>query len=138
MGRSYAYECPRCEFKARVSGGPDRGILVWVQTIVCWDCKNLYDAVTRLKAAEGSVSTAGGISRLNSPKGRIEAEPSLSLQSILNRVKPTGVKRFRWFNFKLQCPYSPIHRVGVWNDPGKCPKCKTYLDKSALPFRLWE
>ena len=49
-----------------------------------------------------------------------------------------AVKRFRWIRFKIRCPVSPAHRVQLWNDPGKCPKCGVYVEKNALPFRLWE
>ncbi len=133
MGRSYAYECPKCGLQAKVSGGADRGVLVWVQTISCRECKKLYDAVTRLKT--DALPEAEGKKQM---RGRMGAPPALSLPDVLGRLRPTGQKRFRWFSLKLQCPISPQHRVEGWNDPGHCPKCGTYLEKSALPYRLWE
>jgi transcription elongation factor Elf1 len=51
MGRSYWFECARCGYRAKVSGRVDRGFNFFVQTIVCRDCKELYDAVTRIKVA---------------------------------------------------------------------------------------
>ena len=49
MGRTYLFECSKCGYRARVSGGADRGRHVVVQTILCADCKELYDAVIAFK-----------------------------------------------------------------------------------------
>ena len=49
MGRSYWFECVRCGYRAKVSGGSDRGLNVFVQTVVCRECKELFDAVTKLR-----------------------------------------------------------------------------------------
>ena len=61
-----------------------------------------------------------------------------SFQAALNRLACLGAKAARWLEFDLQCPVSPLHRVQVWNEPDKCPKCGIYLEKGALPFRIWE
>jgi hypothetical protein len=53
MGRSYWFECPKCGYRAKVSGRADRGLTLFVQTILCSDCRQLYDAVTRLRVADG-------------------------------------------------------------------------------------
>ena len=136
MGRSYAFECPKCGLQAKVSGGPDRGILVWVQTISCRDCKRLYDAVTRLKMLDPNLSQ--GVDEHDASRDRVSATPPPAFNVVLLRVRPLGMRRYRWVSFKTQCPMSPIHRVEVWNDPGHCPRCGTFLEKSGLPFRLWE
>src|SRR5512140_3712375 len=52
MGRSYWFECSRCNYRAKVSGKPDRGVDFFVTTILCLDCKELFDAVTRLRWPE--------------------------------------------------------------------------------------
>ena len=57
---------------------------------------------------------------------------------MLNRLPTTGAKRFRWLQFKLQCPVSPHHRIESWNDPDKCPRCGVFLERNGLPFRIWE
>jgi len=139
MGRSYWFECPKCGYRAKVSGREDRGLTFFVQTLLCRDCKELHDAVTRLKVPYAPLG-AGGLGgwrwpKLN-PQGNLRAPPLF--QSVLGRLPPTGVKRFQWLSFKLQCPVSPIHRVRDWNDPDKCPKCGVYLEKGALPYRLWD
>jgi hypothetical protein len=56
MGRSYWFECSKCGYRAKVSGGADRGFHFYVQTIACGDCKQLYDAVTRLKVSDESTA----------------------------------------------------------------------------------
>jgi hypothetical protein len=38
----------------------------------------------------------------------------------------------------LHCPVSKNHSVHAWNDPGKCPRCGAFLEKSSLPYRLWD
>ena len=49
MGRSYWFECVKCGYRAKVSGRADRGLNFFVQTILCRDCRELYDAITRVK-----------------------------------------------------------------------------------------
>ena len=140
MGRSYWFECPKCGYRAKVSGRADRGLSFFVQTILCRDCRELYDAVTRLRVPDES-GRAGRPCRMApgqvaNPRRSFSAPPSF--QAVLNRLPQTGVKRFRWLPFKLQCPVSALHRVRSWNDPDKCPRCGVYLEKSALPYRLWD
>ena len=140
MGRSYWFECPKCGYRAKVSGRADRGLTFFVQTILCLDCRQLYDAVTRLRVpaeSDGLRSFAGWrLARSPASARNISSPPGF--QSVLNRLPQTGVKRFRWLPFKIQCPVSALHRVRSWNDPDKCPKCGIYLEKNALPFRLWD
>jgi hypothetical protein len=140
MGRSYWFECPKCGYRAKVSGRADRGLSFVVQTILCCDCRELYDAVTRLKVPDewGGLGIFGGLrqARFSRAHRRITAPPAF--QAVLNRLPLTGAKRFHWLPFKIQCPVSAIHRVRNWNDPDRCPKCGIYLEKSALPYRLWD
>ncbi len=140
MGRSYWFECSRCGYRAKVSGRADRGVSFFVQTILCCDCRELYDAVARLKVPDG-LAGWGNFGELRcatllKARPRITAPPSF--QAVLNRLPPTGTGRFKWLPFKLQCPVSAPHRVRAWNDPDRCPKCDVYLEKGALPYRLWE
>jgi hypothetical protein len=142
MGRSFAFECPRCSYRAKVAGGADRGFAFHVQTITCDGCHELYDAVTRLKVPIEStldswknVPTAGQRKKPAVPQP--PARPPL-FQAALNRLRPTGVQRFRWASFKLQCPVSPFHAVRPWGERDKCPKCGWHVEKQALPFRIWD
>jgi hypothetical protein len=139
MGRSYSFECSRCGFRAKVSGRPDRALDFFVQTILCRDCKQLYDAVTRIRWAEelpDGVAGLGSALRRTSLLSPPKSPPTF--EAALNRLRLAGLRRYRWTNFPLQCPVSRIHRVQSWNDPDKCPRCGVYLEKNALPYRIWE
>jgi len=142
MGRSYLFECSRCGYRAKVSGKTDRGLDFFVQTILCRDCKQLHDAVTRLRIpAEPPLALQKPNLGLRSRKllnsQRIPTRPP-NFDTALNRLPYRGVTRFRWLQFKPQCPVSHIHRIEEWTDPGKCPRCGLYLEKSALAYRIWD
>jgi len=139
MGRSYWFECPKCAYRANVSGRADRGLSFCVQTIRCRDCNELFDAVSRIKVPD-QFRALGLVAELRPAKsfnlsGSLRVAPSF--QAVLNRLPPTGVQRFRWLAFKVQCPVTAWHRIENWNAPDRCPKCGTYLEQSVLPFRIW-
>jgi len=140
MGRSYWFECLKCGYRAKASGRADRGLSFCVQTILCRECKELYDAVTRLKVPDesGGLLSVGKLHKAGFPKARPNITTPPTFQSALNRLPLAGVKRFRWLAFKLQCPVSAFHRVRGWNEPDRCPKCGVFLEKSALAYRLWD
>jgi len=139
MGRSYWFECPKCGYRAKVSGHADRGLTFFVQTILCCDCMELYDAVTRWRVPDERLGL-GSLPRWRqtrlTPQRGLSAPPAF--QSLLNRLPQTGVKQFKWLPFKLQCPVSAFHRVRGWNEPDRCPKCGIYLEKNARPYRFWD
>lgn len=136
MGRSYLFECEKCSYKAIVSGGADEGYEFHVQTTMCRDCRILFDAVVRLRVPDGGLKIPNELQRFRSRKSPHGTPPSF--ETVVNRLPPMGIKRFKWAQFKIHCPVSLAHRVQAWNEPGKCPRCGTFLDKSALPFRHWE
>lgn len=142
MGRSYWFECGKCGYRAKVSGRADRGLDFFVQTILCRDCRELYDAVTRLRVPDesrwGWPHPAGSWRRVKLSKLHPDASRPPSFQSVLNRLPYAGVRRFRWVQFGLRCPVSPRHRVQCWNEPDRCPRCGLYLEKNALPYRIWD
>ena len=140
MGRSYWFECSRCGYRAQVSGGPDRGLHFYSQTVACMNCKRLFDAVTRVRVADaqgfglrGALSSWRHHAMLSQDPG---APPSF--QAMLSRLPPKGENRFLWLNYGLQCPVSSIHKVEAWNAPNKCPCCGAYLERNVLPYRIWE
>ena len=139
MGRSYLFECPKCGYKAKVSGRADHGFDFSVQTILCRDCKKLYDAVIRLKVVHQvgfKFSPGSPANRMRKTRTAPDAPPAFD--TVLNRLPLPGAKRFRWLQFKIRCPVSSVHKVQVWNEPDRCPRCGIYLEKNALPFRMWE
>jgi hypothetical protein len=137
MGRTYLFECSRCGYRAKVSGGADGGFGFAIQTIHCVECKQLYDAVTDLKVPVTTALSRWKLkaSRLDAPKG--PSKPP-TFQAALNRLMFPGAKRFRWLHFQAVCPVAAHHRVKVWQQPGQCPKCGYFLECNAVPFRLWD
>jgi hypothetical protein len=142
MGRTYWFECSRCGYRAKASGREDRGFGFFIQTIACRDCKSLYDAVIRMKTpVDPDSKIRNGSFGLQGfrPANRLRAPTSPPVfQSVLNRLTFRGVKKFEWVQFKPQCPVSASHRVEPWNDPDKCPRCATYMEKHPLPYRIWD
>ena len=137
MGRTYLFECSKCGYRAKVSGGADEGLHFAVQTISCTDCKELYDAVTDMKVPVTSPVARWKLkaSRLDVPK--IPTMPPKFI-AMLNRLPPTGAKRYLWLHFKAMCPEAAHHRVKAWKQPDKCPRCGYFLEANALPFRRWD
>jgi len=131
------FECPRCHYRTVVAGGADAGFHCWVQTIICYDCKALHDVPTRVRVAVEPKKpvTASKLGRAELLPAR-EQIPDVTL--VQNRLFVTLAKEFRWISFKLRCPKSDTHRIAPWRDPGKCPRCATQLERTAVPYRVWD
>jgi hypothetical protein len=139
MGRSYWFECSKCGYRAAVSGGADRGLNFFAQTILCLDCKQLFDALTRWRVPdEAALRPRLGLRTVKAATASRNSRVPPSFAVALNRLPYRGVKRYKWLSFQVQCPVSPHHRVQHWNEPGRCPRCGAYLEKNALPYRLWD
>jgi len=143
MGRSYIFECAKCGYRAKVSGRADRGVAFFVQSILCRDCKELYDAVVRVLAPDGAaqrIRRGQGMLRLPiaGADGRGRGGNAPTFEAMLKRMPFRGARRFKWVQFKLLCPVSPYHRVHSWTEPAGCPRCGAYLEKNAVPFRIWD
>jgi hypothetical protein len=137
MGRSYWFECSRCGYRVRASGGLDRGRDFYVETIVCAECKQVYDAVTRLRFPRQQLLAPG----FRPLRSRVDARPPKrppTFEAVVSRLPYEGVRHLRWIHFGLQCPVSPSHRVRSWSDPGKCPRCGIVMEKGVLPYRVWD
>ena len=135
MGRSYLFECAKCGYKVKVSGGPDRGLEFFVQTASCRDCRMLFDAVVRLKVPDTGLKPLD-FQQFQLRKSETEKPPAF--EAVAARLPLVGVMRFKWVLFKIRCPVALAHRVQMWNEPGKCPRCGAFMEKNALPFRYWE
>ena len=147
MGRTYHFDCPYCHYQARVSGGADAGVNCAVQTIVCLDCRQLFDVFIRLrKRADNDAPVPASVpaksGRKLLPTGII-IPPLRLLENVWSVFSPKRhpqgpVTQWRWENVKPVCPVAGFHRVKTWNAPGRCPRCGNYLEKNGFPFRLWE
>jgi hypothetical protein len=136
MGRAYLFECSKCGYKASVSGGLDKGFEFWVQSATCKECRILFDSIVRWRVPDTGLKTAADFQRLRLRKAEQETAPTL--EAALNRLPPLGIKRFKWVPFKIRCTVSKTHRVQAWNEPGKCPRCGSFMEKNAIPFRYWD
>lgn len=137
MGRLFWFECSRCGYRATVSGGADRGLNFFTQTVACFDCKRLYDVVTRLRVPQELLADSK-LKRLGKPPRLPGASGPPSFEVAASMLPYRGVRHLAWNRYKPQCPVSSAHRLSLWTDPGKCPKCGLHLEKTVLPYRLWE
>jgi len=147
MGRTFHFDCPHCHYQARVSGGAETGLNCAVQTIVCLDCRQLFDVFTRLRQRDGDekpppAKVKAGSTRRLLPTGLI-IPPLRLVENVWSVFSPkrrpqSPVKQGRWENVKPVCPVTGSHRIKIWNAPGRCPRCGNYLDKNGFPFRLWD
>ena len=147
MGRCYAFTCPKCSFVAHVSGGQDRGMHCFTRTLHCLDCQNLFDVVTHLRQcgfrAFGLRKSPSFDPQATHPSRPLPPHATCSGQvrkrdvRLTSLVLPDG--RFaRWIEVHLQCPQSKTHRIQTWTNPGPCPHCGTFLDKTVIPYRTWD
>jgi len=137
MGRTYLFECPKCGYCAKVAGGAAQGFHFAAQTILCHECKELHDAVTALKIPAPSLVAASG--KLGQSKtSRKMSRTAPPFLAALNRLPPPGTKRLKWLYFKPACPISARHRIREWQSPDQCPKCGCFLERNAIPFRIWD
>jgi hypothetical protein len=122
MGKTYLFECGLCHYRVKVSGGADAGVDCYVQTVVCLDCRELFDVFTRVR-------------RQSNPVGKFRV---LNLEIPPAALTGSPARKKGWQKFDPTCPFEGKHRVQVWRDPGRCPRCGNYLEKSGLPFRVWD
>ena len=127
MGRTYHFECPQCQYHAKVSGGADSGVHCEVQTVVCHDCRELLDVFTNLQFDESAPERRPKFPGFFRP----EIPPIFLVDS-------TGKRRLVWQKFEPTCPVNMRHKIEPWHDPGRCPRCGNFMEKGGIPFRQWE
>ena len=137
MGRTYLFECLKCGYRAKVSGGAAEGAQCAVQTILCYECRELHDVVISLKVALPRLAgdTGAGTRLAGKPRLPRTAPP---IAAVLERLPLPGRTRTRWLKFKPACPVSARHRIREWRQPDKCPRCGVFLEMNAIPFREWD
>jgi phage FluMu protein Com len=134
MGRTYLFECPRCEYRVAVAGGVERGLLCEVQTMRCRDCSALLDVPIRVRTESREVPRSPALGRSDHWQDQLRRRfTNWHLQLPIEIAA-----RDQWVTLKPRCPVSPIHRVEPWTHPGKCPRCAVHLDRTVMPYRLWE
>ena len=113
VGRTYHFECPHCQYRARVSGGADDGVNCAIQTIVCHNCRELYDVFTKIrKRAPGYAESR----RRRKLFPEAVVIPPMMLVQQVNREFQAGPRpraappAMIWEKVKLSCPVSALHR----------------------------
>lgn len=139
MGKTYWFECEKCGYRAKAAGKTDQGQTFHVQTVMCRDCRQLYDAVVKVKEADLQRRPLDNLRLKPIPLTGAANERTTppTFEEILLRLPPKGGRQ-HWVRYRPTCPVSPLHRVEPWKHPGKCPRCGIFLEMSALPFRLWD
>ena len=124
VGKTYHFECLHCHYRAKISGGADSGMHCEVQTVVCCDCRELFDVFTKVRRRAGVVEKFSTFFRLEIPPMVLRDGAS--------------VGRSVWQMLKITCPVSAKHFVEVWNNPGRCPRCGNFMEKNGFPNRIWD
>jgi hypothetical protein len=148
MGRTFHFDCPYCHYRAHVAGGADGGINCAVQTIVCLDCRRLFDVFTRLRLRDGEAEPPPASAKKTKP-GRNLLPVGVSIPPFWLVSNPWSVfspgrraadpsKPRHWAEVKPVCPVAGFHRIKPWTIPGRCPRCGNYLEKNGFPHRLWD
>jgi hypothetical protein len=133
VGKTIHFECPQCQYRAAISGGADGGVNCDVQTIVCRDCRKLFDVFTRVRRVAGHQEFAANFPAFNG----LEIPPVI-LRDSLFPPKRAMPRRFEWQKMKPACPVSAKHFVESWKNPGRCPRCRAFMEPQGLPLRVWE
>jgi len=148
MGRTYHFDCPHCQYRAHVAGGADTGANCAVQTVVCLDCRRLFDVFTRLRL-RGSEEEPPAASAKKTKSGRGLLPTGVMIPPFWLVDNPWSVfspgrrssappRQRHWAELKPVCPVAGFHRIKIWNAPGRCPRCGNYIEKNGFPFRLWD
>jgi hypothetical protein len=123
MGRTYSFECTKCGYVAKVTGGFAEGREFAVQTIACSDCRELQDAVTSVV-----IPVTGSV---------VEDVPP-PLAQLMTRLPLLGREDTKRQRFPPACTRSASHATRVWNQPDKCPRCGVFMERDAFPLVQWD
>ncbi|MGP8218166.1 MAG: hypothetical protein ACLQPI_01800, partial [Limisphaerales bacterium] len=115
-----------------VSGGADGGLHCEIQTIICRDCRQLYDVFTRQRRLLDAVELVKFPGFL-----RPDIPPVILGGSSIN-PSPTPPAPLIWRTTELACPADPDHFVEPWTIPGRCPRCGNFMERNGVPFRAWD
>lgn len=133
VGKTFHFECPQCQYRAAVSGGAESGVNCRVQTILCRDCRKLFDVFTQVRRVAGHTEFGRNFPAFTGPE-----IPPVILRYSLFALKRAAPRQFEWHKMKLACPVSAKHFVEPWKNPGRCPRCHAFLEQQGLPLRVWD
>ena len=128
MGRTYMFECEKCDYQARVAGGREEGLEFTVQTILCQECRQLQDSV---------ISWRTPVTTFPNESPDVPPPSAPSFAELVKRLPVNGNVQTRWMDFGPECLASPSHSIRLWTEPDKCPRCGAFMERSTMPFRQW-
>ena len=132
-GQDISFPLHQCQYHADISGGADSGLNCEVQTILCRECRELYDVFIRVRLVVGDRDFVRSFSAFTRPE-----IPPVILRDSLFIPKPAEPLRFEWQKMKPACPVLAKHFVEAWKHPGHCPRCHAFMEQEGLPLRVWE
>ena len=94
--------------------------------MACRDCRELFDVFIRVRRRASADKAAAKFPGFFRP----EIPPVV--------LRDGTSARLVWQKFKPACPMEPRHFVEPWNDPGRCPRCGNFMEKSGFPYRRWD
>lgn len=109
-----------------------------MQTVVCHDCRELFDVFTRIRKRRQPV-----IARRTLMNSEIIIPPALLVEHPVREFpekpepRPLPAPTF-WEDREISCPIASSHRIEPWRDPGRCPRCGNFMEKNGLPWKLWD
>jgi hypothetical protein len=77
MGCRYRFHCPDCGYKADISRGGDGGFVAGTTTIVCLDCRGLFDIVTGTILRRRARRHRRSVARKAAPDQGVAGMPSI-------------------------------------------------------------
>jgi len=106
--------------------------------VECCDRKALYDVPVRIRVTGAEI-----LLRQTQWKTRLfksfEAESnSLRFSVVTDKLSFTCLSQAKWINLKVCCPVSKSHGTRLWQGPGKCPRCGAGLERTLIPYRIWD
>jgi len=132
VGKTYQFECPLCQYQAKISGGADSGLHCEIQTVSCRDCRQLYDVYIKVRRR------AGAAEKVKFPGFFRPEIPPVILRESTSRPATSPPAKLVWQKFTPMCPVEAKHFVEAWKEPGRCPRCGCFMEKGGFPFRSWD
>ena len=122
MGTRYHFSCDRCKYEAMVSGGNDMGLTFRSTTIICQDCKLLFDVTTSDQLNNDSTDQSELVLVCPGPSSAVSGDFK-TVEEYFQTFAATEESGER---------SNSHHRVCKWKHPGPCPKCGQELIRGKL------
>jgi len=99
---------------------------------LCRECRQLYDVYLKVRRR------AGAMAKVKFPGFFRPEIPPVVLRESTSRPATGQTPKLVWQKFTPMCPVDAKHKVEVWKEPGRCPRCGCFMEKGGFPFRSWD